>query len=730
MAKRRRPASPPKGPRHAAEGSPLRGTDGERRRPTRSPDRSAGRRRNAARAARPPDIWILDLAGSARAVLWLAAAAGIPALVLYVLTLAPSVVGGDGGELMAAARVLGVAHPPGYPTFTVLTHVFGLLPLGSPAVGMNLLSAALDAACVAIVAVGAVLVAGRIGTMAVTRAERTVVLGGAALGAGLLAVSTAFWTWSLSAEVFALNNLFAAAILVLVLAWHRDPTRRGLLRAAAFLTGLSLTNQQTIVLLAPGLLVLYADGLRRLSALPGPARGGLVARDVLAPVAFVLVGLIPVVYLPIAAGGDPAVNWGDPRTLDRLVAVVSRQSYGTFSLTVRDASGTVVDQLIQLGGSLLGALTPIGLGLGLVGWIALARVSGVLATAFALLVLVSGPLFVAIANPPLDDPVTRGVLERFAILPTVVIAILAGVGAIRLGQWALVRAADEPVRTRLAAGLGIAALALIVAVGALHVPIASQRDNRVAEAYGRDILEPLPADVLLLMRSDEHYTTVTFAQVVEVLRPDVVAIDVELLKLPTYVAQLRRQHPAIQIPFAAYDDGATTSLGDVVAANLPSRPVFVVGRLKEDLSARYATIPWGLTRRFVPVAGAPSAADAARADAERLAGLHPPATALPDTTWEGVMAANYGSAAFEDAHARQVGGPQPDWQELADLYRQATRLAPTLWSADKNLGLLLLDNGGSPAEIVTVWRRYLAAVPDDPDAAAIRSQVERLAATP
>ena len=729
MAKRRRPVSPPKGSQPAADRAARREAD-DRRGPGRRPDRSTGRRRSAAARSRPPDVAVLDLAGSRRAILGLAAATGVPALVLYLLTLAPSVVGGDGGELMAAARVLGVAHPPGYPTFTILTHVFGLLPLGAPAVGMNLLSAVLDAACVAIVAVGAILVAGRIGTLAASRPQRAIVLGGAAAGAGLLAVSTTFWTWSLSTEVFALNNLLAAAILVLVLAWHRDPTRRGLLRAAALLTGLSLTNQQTIVLLAPGLLVLYADGLRRLSALPRPSGGGLVARDVLAPIAFVLLGLVPVVYLPIAAAGDPAVNWGDPRTLDRLVAVVSRQSYGTFSLTVRDASGTVVDQLLQLGGTLLSALTPIGLGLGLVGWIAVARVSGVLATAFALLVLVSGPIFVAIANPPLDDPVTRGVLERFAILPTVVIGILAGVGAIRLGVWVLGRAPDERVRLRLGAALGIAAVAVVVAIGAVHLPLASQRDNRVAETYGRDILEPLPADALLLMRSDEHYTTVSFAQVVEGLRPDVVAVDVELLKLPTYVAQIRRQHPDVQIPFAAYDDGATTSLGDVVAANLPARPVFVVGRLKEDLSARFATIPWGLTRRFSPAADAPTAADAARADADRFASLHPPAAALPDTTWEGVMAANYGSAAFEDAHARQVGGPQADWQQLADLYRTAARLAPALASADKNLGLLLLDNGGSPTEIVTVWRRYLNAVPDDPDAAAIRSEVERLAGTP
>ena len=62
----------------------------------------------------------------------------------------------------------------------------------------------------------------------------------------------------------------------------------------------------------------------------------------------------------------------------------------------------------------------------------------------------------------------------------------------------------------------------------------------------------------------------------------VVAIDVELLTLPAYVQQLRRLHPDVQIPFAAYDDGDQTSLRDLVNANLPSRPVFAVGQFKSN----------------------------------------------------------------------------------------------------------------------------------------------------
>jgi hypothetical protein len=40
---------------------------------------------------------------------------------VYLLTLYPSVPGGDSGELLAEACQFGVAHPPGYPIFILLS---------------------------------------------------------------------------------------------------------------------------------------------------------------------------------------------------------------------------------------------------------------------------------------------------------------------------------------------------------------------------------------------------------------------------------------------------------------------------------------------------------------------------------------------------------------------------------------------------------------------------------
>ena len=50
--------------------------------------------------------------------------AALPLLVLYGATRARTVTGEDSGELITAAYQLGIAHPPGYPIWVLLTKVF------------------------------------------------------------------------------------------------------------------------------------------------------------------------------------------------------------------------------------------------------------------------------------------------------------------------------------------------------------------------------------------------------------------------------------------------------------------------------------------------------------------------------------------------------------------------------------------------------------------------------
>ncbi|MEZ4733779.1 MAG: DUF2723 domain-containing protein [Caldilineaceae bacterium] len=72
---------------------------------------------------------------------------------LYLRTLAPGLLGGDAGEFQVAAWRLGLAHPTGYPLYLLLgslwQHLLALFGL-SPAYALNMLSAPLGAAAVAL----------------------------------------------------------------------------------------------------------------------------------------------------------------------------------------------------------------------------------------------------------------------------------------------------------------------------------------------------------------------------------------------------------------------------------------------------------------------------------------------------------------------------------------------------------------------------------------------------
>ncbi|HXP35631.1 MAG TPA: DUF2723 domain-containing protein, partial [Chthoniobacterales bacterium] len=162
-----------------------------------------------------------------------ATAAGI----LYFLTAARDIIVGDSPELITAAVTLGVAHPPGYPLFTMLGHLFSLLPFGAIPFRLNLLSVVCDALTIGVVYFTA---------LRLTRSQLA-----AAVAALLLAINPTFWEWSLAAEVFPLNNLLAAVLILLLVAWHEQQERNGFLIAAFFVAGLALTNHHTSVLLAP-----------------------------------------------------------------------------------------------------------------------------------------------------------------------------------------------------------------------------------------------------------------------------------------------------------------------------------------------------------------------------------------------------------------------------------------------------------------------------------------------
>jgi hypothetical protein len=295
-------------------------------------------------------------------------------LAVYTLTLAPTVTFWDAGEFIAAARVLGIPHPPGTPLFVIIAHVWGtLIPFGEFAWRTNLLSAVLSAGAAGFLFLVAheslrVLAAGV--DAATGKLIRT---GGAAAAAFIGAFTFTNWQNSNETEVYGIATFTIAAICWLCHVWRArrgTPAASRVLLLIVYLGGISMGNHLLALLVGPAVVMFLwatlrlepsADPVERRveraqlavvagvwALLIGTGLGsttltavGLVcflgaagfaamsgALGFAAATLFIAaIGVTPYLYLFLRAAQDPILNEADPSTLESLLAVIRRAQY-------------------------------------------------------------------------------------------------------------------------------------------------------------------------------------------------------------------------------------------------------------------------------------------------------------------------------------------------------------------------------------------------------------------
>lgn len=210
------------------------------------------------------------------------------ALALYGATAARDVLPADSGEFQLVAALLGVAHPPGYPLYTLMGHLFiRLYPWGTPALRLNLMSALLAAGTLVWLARATRLWAGRLG------APPTISAAGGLAAAMTLGSATTFWAQATVASIRMPTLFFASlalyALARFVSASQPDHQERSLILLGLAL-GLGLGHHPSLAFVALFFLVYL------LLAEPGLA---VQPRRWWRPALAALAGLLPLAYLPI-----------------------------------------------------------------------------------------------------------------------------------------------------------------------------------------------------------------------------------------------------------------------------------------------------------------------------------------------------------------------------------------------------------------------------------------------
>jgi hypothetical protein len=521
-------------------------------------------------------------------------------LLIYVATLAPTTAFWDTSEYIAAAKVLGIPHPPGNPLFVILAHSFGLLPLADAyAWRINLFAAVTSAGAAAFW----FLVAERwLRGVVSNRWARY----GAAI-AGVLVGATSWTVWNQSTvneKVYTVSLLSIAIVMWLVVRWGDDepgPHRDRWLLLIAYVLALTSTNHLMGFLALPALVVyiawtdwrvmarpwaivtfwflllgvsgewmdfLHADGAKPLLLLLVTAgvvgyaiwrtpRDPLVYLGVLA----VIVGIsLNYLWLPLRSAQLPPINEGEPVGFlsQALADVLNRVQYGKPSLLERQASfwGQIANfwqyftwQFARDWGRGVGAvITALFTVLGLSGVWTLwkrDRRAGV-AAAVLLGVLTAGLVFYMNFKYGFSqyrpESLPREVRERDYFF----MGSFSAFGVfVALGLGALMQAIVDglsrkgTITQRWGAASGVLVLALIPLLG--NRLSASRAHETVARDFAHDMLQSVEPYGILITAGDNDTFPLWYAQEVEGIRQDVTLANLSLMNTEWHLRQLHRR---------------------------------------------------------------------------------------------------------------------------------------------------------------------------------------------
>ncbi|MGR8933847.1 MAG: glycosyltransferase family 117 protein [Gammaproteobacteria bacterium] len=225
---------------------------------------------------------------------------------LYLWSAPRTVALEDDGLFILAGYFNGIAHPPGYPLYTLLGKSASLVPVSTPAFRAHALSGFFGAlSCATLWYISRLLLS---------------CINSAYVAAFAYSVSKAFWSQAIIAEVYTLNVFIFLILLALMLKYvsAADKWKNSLLPLLmAFIYGLGISNHWPLLVLSTPCLILVLW-----PALP------YLLRMLPKLVPFLLLGLMPYVWMVWRSQLQPAISFsGRIDSVNDFWYVFSRKMY-------------------------------------------------------------------------------------------------------------------------------------------------------------------------------------------------------------------------------------------------------------------------------------------------------------------------------------------------------------------------------------------------------------------
>jgi len=609
---------------------------------------------------------------------------------VYFYTLCPTIsVHADAAELATVVLTKGIAHPPGYPLFTLLAMPFSWLPFGEPAWRINFASAFFASlTCLVIYLFLKRLTKNKIAALA---------------GALTLAFSKFFWHNALISEVFTLNTLLAGLLLLVFQIWQEKQEKQWLF-LFLLLAGLGLTNHHTIVFLYPLFFIwfLIKKGWRKLQWL-----------DYLKGVAIFLVGFFPYLYVIFAAKTHPFLNWENPQNLIGFIKLFTRATYGSLSISAAGITKiALVNRILGLARLFLAifslGLIPVILG---IYWGIRKQKEWLIFVLSAF--LITGPLFVLYTGLNTGSPDFLFIVERFLIFPTVFLAILAGFGFVWVNklmkkQW-------------------LNWLILIFPLGMLFLSFNSvnQRNNYFGRYLAEDLFKTVPQESILLVEGDAKVGAAFYYQKVLGKRKDakIIVADFLMSIADWYRQQVKQEFPEIYIP--ENKENRQQFMDGFIIVNSQKYPVISAMRmLRQNIGVRTMAETVGLTENFWMEEKKITATEA---EAEIDKNMAKYQNLIQKKTYslgsaEGILLGEYAYPYIRLANSYFRHGLMDDAERL---YWKVLDVAPNNYYTYADLGDIAATRGDRE-KAIEYWQKFVDANPYYPRADEVREKIKKM----
>ncbi len=439
---------------------------------------------------------------------------GVTLLTIYLSTMAPGLTwangGSDGGDLVTAAAVGGVAHPTGYPTYLILAKIFQAFPIGSLAYRTNLLSSV----CMALTSVFLYFFVVRyLITQGKSQPQFFGLVAGFAFGFAPLV-----WSQAVITEVYALH-VFLMSFILYSFTTSGDPNP-SLERWRGIWFGLAMGNHITSILLFPALVVDVL--INKTTSLRGKCNA------LLRQFSWTLAGLMVYGILPLRAASYPPINWGNPQSFDGFIWLVTGQLYREQLLI---PIPSFISRLSTLTALLIENFTLPGIYLGLLGVVYFFKVSR----------FYGHTLWIAFAFSVFS--LQYGTVDSNLYLIPVFLCFASWIGVGLQGVFDII--GRRLLVGKVIMGLLVITFMIFSVLNALPNVDASQDDR--ADQFVNMVFSQSPEHAILFAKGDRAVFSLWYHHYALQERSDLFIIASDLLHFPWYLETLRETYPALNL---------------------------------------------------------------------------------------------------------------------------------------------------------------------------------------